>query len=221
MDLMSEPTTDSDRTPALDRQRFYCPHCEAFADQRSSSEMYAPIPNVGTYTLRGWRATTCASCGDSAFWLAGSMVWPSRLVGSPAPADLPAEVLPIYDEARAVGQASPRSAAALLRLALEQLVGIIETDGKTLNDKVGLLVRRGLATHVQRAMDALRVFGNNGAHVGEIDLSDDRETVESLFAVLHMVVEHVITRQREIDALYLRLPESARAAIERRDGSSP
>ncbi|MDT4892226.1 MAG: hypothetical protein QOE97_1261 [Pseudonocardiales bacterium] len=120
-----------------------------------------------------------------------------------------------------MGQASPRSAAALLRLALEQLVGIIETDGKTLNDKVGLLVRRGLATHVQRAMDALRVFGNNGAHVGEIDLSDDRETVESLFAVLHMVVEHVITRQREIDALYLRLPESARAAIERRDGSSP
>jgi hypothetical protein len=66
-------------------------------------------------------------------------------------------------------------------------------------------------------MDVLRVFGNNGAHVGEIDLSDDRGTVIQLFEILNILVEHVITRERQVAELYNRLPNGARDAIHRRD----
>jgi Domain of unknown function (DUF4145) len=146
------------------------------------------------------------------------MVWPSKFFGPIAPADLPESVKSIYEEARAVADASPRSAAALLRVCLEELVNVLEPGNDRLNDKVGKLVARGLPEPVQRAMDTLRVFGNEaGAHVGEIDLTDDRETVLALFQVLGMVVEHVITRQNQLDALYSRIPKSKLDAIARRD----
>ena len=146
------------------------------------------------------------------------MVWPSKLFGPLAPADLPDSVRSIYEEARAVAVASPRSAAALLRVYLEELVNELEPGNDPLNAKVGKLVARGLPEPVQRAMDTLRVFGNEaGAHVGEIDLTDDHETVLALFQVLGMVVEHVITRQNQLDALYSRIPQSKLDAIARRD----
>lgn len=131
---------------------------------------------------------------------------------------MPSNVHAIYEEARAIGARSPRSAAALLRLSLEQLVNDLEPGSGSLNDKIGQLVAKGLDPALQQAMDALRVYGNNGAHIGEIDLADGQQTVDALFWLLNIVVEQVVTRPKRIAQLYEALPPGAIDSIQRRDG---
>jgi len=50
-----------------------------------------------------------------------------------------------------------------------------------------------------------------------VDLADDSETVNKLFKLVNLIVEEMITKPREINALYEELPETARQTIERRD----
>lgn len=206
-----------DRSPSPTRERFVCPSCEAFASQWTASNLIA-YNATGKRDLDGWSVSVCLSCGKPTIWFGSSMVWPTQQIGPIAHPDMPETVRKVYDEARQVGNASPRSAAALLRVCLEQLVNQLEPGNSSLNEKVGKLVARGLPEQVQQAMDTLRVFGNEaGAHVGEVDLSDDRSTVEALFEILNIVVEDVVTRQKKIDALYRRLPQGKLDAIARRD----
>jgi hypothetical protein len=217
-DLADSAFGGGDRSPQPWRKRFTCPNCEAFADQWTGLIDQAHVGQNWRAVPGAWMVTICLSCEEAACWLGTRMVWPSKLLGPLPPADLPDSVKSIYEEARAVAVASPRSAAALLRVCLEELVNELEAGNDPLNAKVGKLVARGLPEPVQRAMDTLRVFGNEaGAHVGEIDLTDDRETVLALFQVLGMVVEHVITRQNQLDALYSRIPQRKLDAIVRRD----
>jgi hypothetical protein len=215
--VQDSPFGRSDRSPQPNRPRFVCPTCDAFAAQKIFSALFAGGQQFQVQ-FRGWTVTICESCSNPALWRGFHMEWPVRAVGPAAHADMPDQARAIFDEARQVGNASPRAAAALLRVCVEILVDELEPGSGTLNAKVGNLVRRGLPEQVQQAMDTLRVFGNEaGAHVGEIDLSDDRETVDALFQILNMVVEDVITRRQQLDALYSRIPESKREGIARRD----
>lgn len=146
------------------------------------------------------------------------MVHPEARLGSPPSGDMPPAVVDLYDEARDIAARSPRAAVGLLRLGLQVLVDDLVPGSKNVFDKIGDLVRDGLAPRVQRAADTLRVAGNNGVHPGSIQLHDDPGTLEFLFALLNLIVAEVITRPREIDELYVQLPAGALAAIERRDG---
>lgn len=80
------------------------------------------------------------------------------------------------------------------------------------------MVTRGLDPDVQRAMDVVRVVGNNAVHPGEIALGDDVDVVAALFDMLNVVVEQLITQSRKIWEMYSHLPQGARDAIARRDG---
>lgn len=216
-EVADTPFDRDDRSPSPTRERFVCPHCEAYASQWAAVALTAR-GGMQTQDLDGWSASVCLSCGNATIWRGLSMVWPNQQIGPVPHADMPEKARKIYDEARQVGNASPRSAAALLRVCLEQLVNELEPGNSRLNDKVGKLVARGLPEQVQKAMDTLRVFGNEaGAHAGELDLSDDRATVEALFEILNIVVEDVVTRQKKIEALYRRLPQGKLDAIARRD----
>jgi hypothetical protein len=103
-----------------------------------------------------------------------------------------------YEEARKVLEDSPRAAAALLRLATEKLCRL---------------------PTVQKALDTLRVIGNESVHPGTMDIRDDTDVALHLFGLVAIVVEQTITQPKKIAALYGTLPPGAIAGIKQRDGS--
>ena len=113
--------TAEERAPALDREAFICPYCEAFAHQSWTATEYA-----GTTDKVGVRVARCRACKMQSIWLEledGILIWPVALTGEPPSIDMPDAVTEIYNEARSIANYSPRAASALLRLALEALLG--------------------------------------------------------------------------------------------------
>lgn len=125
-----------------------------------------------------------------------------------------------YEEARAIVSESPRGACALLRLAAQRLVDALEPGSESLNDKIGRLVANGLPLLVQQALDGLRVIGNEAVHPGQVDLKDDVETASALFGLLNLVVEDRITRPKQVQEFYGKLPPSKLQGIADRDTAS-
>jgi len=71
---------------------------------------------------------------------------------------------------------------------------------------------------VQKALDAVRVIGNNAVHPGEMDVRDDPTVAESLFDMVNMIGDTMITQPRKVDAIYIKLPVQDKEHIEHRDG---
>jgi hypothetical protein len=91
--------------------------------------------------------------------------------------------------------------------------------GRDLNTDIANLVKGGLDQKIQKAMDVVRVIGNNAVHPGQIDLRDDQATALRLFDIVNLIVESTVGRSKHIDALYAKLPEGALKAIEKRDAA--
>ena len=70
---------------------------------------------------------------------------------------------------------------------------------------------------LQRAADSVRVIGNNAVHPGQIDLKDDISTAITLFHLLNVIVNIMITQPNRIDDFYSRIPDSSKKAINERD----
>jgi hypothetical protein len=160
----------------------------------------------------------CFNCDEVAMWICDRMIYPQRGEAPPANHDLPPEIARDYDEASSILDLSPRGAAALIRLAIQKLCKHLGQPGKNINDDIKALVAGGLDARVQQALDAVRVIGNNAVHPGQIDLRDDRATAESLFRLLNLVAEKMISEPKHVDEVYAALPKNARMAIEKRDG---
>jgi len=159
----------------------------------------------------------CERCGEYSHWLKGKMIYPSRLIGPPPNEDMPKDIERDYDEARSISSASPRGAAALLRLVIQKLCIHLGEKGEDLNTDIAKLVKKGLPEKIQKSLDSVRVIGNEAVHPGLMDLKDDTETVGQLFALINLIADVMITKPKAIDDLYRRLPESKREAIEKRD----
>ena len=138
--------------------------------------------------------------------------------------DMPPDIKTDYEEARGIVSRSPRSAAALLRLAIEKLTNRLLDDekGKDLNDNIRILVQKGLPKKIQKALDYLRVIGNNAVHpLGKIDIRDNQKAANSLFDILNMIVDDMITEPKKIDGLFETLPQKDKSNIEKRDKKAP
>jgi hypothetical protein len=122
-----------------------------------------------------------------------------------------------YLEAAAVLGRSPRSAAALLRLALQKLLKELGMPGKSIDADIKELVRQGLPVMVQQALDVCRVIGNEAVHPGELDLNDSPELAASLFGMLNFIVADRIEHPKTIADLYQKIPAQKREWIEQRD----
>lgn len=107
----------------------------------------------------------------------------------------------------------------MLRLAIQKMCMEI-TNEKNLNDAIGELVKQGLPVQVQRALDIVRVIGNNQVHPGTLDVRDDPEMALRLFELVNIIVEDRIARPKHIEELYGKLPEGARKQIEERDAKA-
>ena len=145
------------------------------------------------------------------------MIIPAEAPVAPSHPDMPAKILGEYDEARSIFARSPRAAVALLRLAVQKLMSELGEKGDNINEDIKSLVAKGLPAQVQQAFDYCRVVGNNAVHPGEINLNDTPEMGQHLFSMLNFIVEDRITRPKQIAALYERLPQAAKTAVQKRD----
>lgn len=132
-------------------------------------------------------------------------------------ADMPKDIVEVYEEAKVVFPHSPRASTALLRLALQKLCIHLGQPGNNLNEDIKALVKAGLSPIAQQALDVVRVIGNNAVHPGHIDFNDKSETALKLFELINFIVEELITRPKEIAKIYSSLPESQKEQIKKRD----
>ena len=137
--------------------------------------------------------------------------------GPAANADLPEHIQKDYEEAKSILHLSPRGAAALLRLCVQQICISLGEPGQNLNKDIGSLVKNGLSIEVQRALDIVRVIGNNAVHPGALDLKDDKETVKSLLLLVNLIADSLISLPKRVGEMYDSLPQGAIEAIENRD----
>lgn len=165
-------------------------------------------------------ASLCYNCNEVALWVNDRLIHPVTGTAPEANSDLPADIRADYNEASAILALSPRGAAALLRLAIQKLCKELGQPGKDLNTDIRSLVAKGLPSKVQQALDTVRVIGNNAVHPGAIDLRDDRATAETLFRLVNLIAEKLISEPKHIDEMYGGLPSGALKAIEARDGVS-
>ncbi len=194
-----------------------CPHCgtalhqvrPAVAAVNPGTGALEPIPNL--------TAGLCSACSGLSLQLDGLQIYPPPALGPTPSHDLPAQAKEVYLEARRVGAASPRAAVALLRLSLEVVVKDLVPGARDLNAGIADLVRRGLPTWTQQAMDAVRVTGNDAVHAGQILLHEDADIVEAMFMLVNVVVEYMVTMPRMAGTAYSAIPERLRAAINKRD----
>lgn len=161
--------------------------------------------------------SSCYECNKISIWVYDALVWPLATEAPDPNPDLPDDVRADYDEAGLVVNTSPRSAAALLRQAVQRLCVHLGEKGKSIDADIAALVQKGLDQRIQRALDVVRVIGNNAVHPGQIDLKDDRATAEKLFGLVNLIADALISQPKHIDAMFDDLPEGAKQAIEKRD----
>ncbi len=159
----------------------------------------------------------CYNCKKIAVWVRERLLYPATKSGSPPNADLPSDIVRDFEEAREIVNASPRGAAALLRLCLQKLCHHLGEKGKNIDDDIASLVKKGLNPRVQQTLDIVRVIGNEAVHPGLIDLKDDHDTALHLFDLVNAIVDQMISHPKTVCALYAKLPEPKRKAIEARD----
>ena len=174
-----------------------------------------------SHNLTNIHVSECYSCREISIWLHDKLLYPLSRYELEPNADLDADIRADFDEARAVLDRSPRSAAALLRLCIQKICKQLGLPGKNIADDIGALVVRGLNPRVQKALDLVRVVGNNAVHPGALDLKDDRETAAKLFVLVNRIADDMISHPKQLDALYdEKLSEGEKKQIAKRDAGS-
>lgn len=215
--------------PNLELKRYTCPICDTLAQQKNSSfevwydsrtdkfDRFNPTYSVANKERIFIEITTCQSCFKYHVWVNGKMVIPN-ISNTPLPLeDMPSEIKDLYNEARDVFPHSKRATAALLRLALQRLCVYLGEKGKNINDDIASLVSKGLPVEVQKALDCVRVTGNNSVHPGEMNIDDNDDICSRLFSMLNFIVDRMIIQPKKIEEAFEFLPENAKAAIDKRD----
>ncbi|MDO8349397.1 MAG: DUF4145 domain-containing protein [Planctomycetota bacterium] len=182
-------------------------------DDKGEYPWSAPVHNC--YLSRCWH------CKKVTVWVHRRVVDPVAKLGALPNKHMPPEIAKDFDEARSILNLSPRGAAALLRLCVEKLCDHLGAKGKTIDDKIGYLVGKGLDEGVKDALDVVRVIGNNAVHVGKLDVGDDDPNLASqLLDLVNEIVEEMISKPSRLKAMKAKIPQGARDAIEKRDAKA-
>ena len=199
--------------PAHEATAFNCPFCNAYSKQSWFGVNYQGMIQV----VRNLFICMCDHCSGQSIWFKEKMIYPDSQGIQPPNQDLPEHLKADYNEAASILQKSPRGAAALLRLVIQKLCQDLVAKSEGIYKDIGNLVSAGLPPKVQKALDTVRVFGNNAVHGGEMDIRDDVETVKILFGLVNFIVEKMITEDKKVDAIFDKIPENQKEAIKERD----
>lgn len=189
-------------------ESFHCPHCGVFAHQ----DWYEVSlqEDIGIETVAPEETLTlsqCDNCQRHAVWINEKMIYPVSS-NTPLPLeDMPEEIKGDFFEAREIVGASPRSAAALLRLAMQKLIWYLGEGGEIIDEGIENLKKKGLDVKFQRALDSVRMTGEGAVPPGQIDPQDDARVAFLLFELLNLIVDALITQPRKVDEILGRIPK--------------
>ena len=154
----------------------------------------------------------CFNCNQMCLWVYDQLVWPKR-AGDPEPKlHAPPNVRRECEKAAQTLEASPRGAAALLRLTIEKLCKELGVSGESVKDDIAFFVREDVDARVQKVLDAARIIESNAVPPGQIGFADDRATAETLSGLVNLICEKMIMEPRHLQAVYTKLREGARNA---------
>ena len=199
---------------------FTCPHCHTlslmqYGEQHFKEDWHKEY--MGGSFLNQLCIARCENCGKKIIWIDDEYVYPD-IVAEEANSDMPESVKQLYNEAGLIYNKSPRAACALLRLAIDKLCNELGEADRDINKNISALVKKGLPTSVQQALDVVRVIGNKAVHPGVISFDvDDKNTAIMLLRLLNIITVRMITEPKEIESLYQGLPDSVKEAIIKRD----
>ena len=212
--------------PQFQASYFTCPRC-GIASAQHWIDLHTVEMKYSKATQ--WRRTQtkmvdmalsqCGTCLKRALWFEKSLIFPASSTAPAMSPDMPAEFQKDYEEATAVAHASPRAAAALLRMCVEGLCKSITGEGRFEN-AIEALQKQGLPEEIQMAMDVIRLNGNQVMHAGQLYGEDDQHTVSMLFRLANSIVAWAITEKRQLRALYEQLPEEKRKHLEQKRAAS-
>jgi hypothetical protein len=220
--------------PEHEKEAFTCPHCQVLTTQEWE-DLGVPIQNRGNapdpprnYSTRPAMSSTpisrstCYHYGEHCYWYDDKMLYPATVnVPMPSP-DLPEDLKNDYLEARQIVTASPRGAAALLRLVLQKLLIHLAGSGKDIYTDIGSLYKKGKITErTKKILDSVRIVGNESVHPGEINLNEDPKMANALFYLINLIVLDAYSYDKYVDSIYEQLPESKRKGVEDRDRPKP
>lgn len=212
--------------PVFGQRAFSCPTCGVLTTQNWSHNIVCYYDN-GTSSFQlfnknreySYSIARCTHCQHVTIWKKEALIYPDKSTVEDANADMPEDIKTDYDEAKEILNKSPRSAAALLRLALQKLLRHLGEKGDNINNDIKNLVKLGLPAQFQQALDTIRVIGNNAVHPGQIDINDNPEIARALFGLLNVICDYFITQPKKIAEIYGSLPEKDLNNIAKRDGS--
>jgi len=174
-----------------------------------------------SYIPDSFSLATCTSCHDISLWIDKELVYPKKTSAPPPNSDMDDRIKGLYHEAAAILIDSPKGATALLRLALQLLLKQLGKSGENINNDIKELVSDGLSPKIQKALDLVRVVGNNAVHPGQINIDDNNEIAVKLFHILNFIADEMVTKPKELELLYDNvIPEETKKHIKQRDGTS-
>lgn len=220
--------------PQFNERKFTCPTCGAYS-QMSWQNLF--MRQAAGFAVTGVALSICGSCDAEAIWKrntgpksndpalqalanvasTANMVYPPTVSAPNANTDLPASCVQDFEEARQIARVSPRAAAGLLRLCIQKICKELGEPGKDINQDIKALVAKGLPVQVQQALDTVRVVGNEAVHPGTISNEDHATQVNSLFTLVNIIVQQMISQPKAVREMYEKLPPAKLEGIEIRD----
>lgn len=193
--------------PEFRKDAFNCPHCGVYAKMRWYDFGFR-VEGYAFFHAQCWY------CSRQTIWYdkdkESGMFFPKD-TAIPPQEDMPEKVKKIYEEASLVLGDSPRASCALLRLALQELMKYLkenvdryrELKDENLSQCIKQMLEIGTFDQdqkeiLQESMDSIRLVGNKVIHPSELDINDNPEIANILFAMLNSIVKEVITRPKKI-----------------------
>ena len=197
------------------QQILVCPHCGNKAPQEIKCTAYGNEKiEVGPKNDHGWDVKTytffvqCQTCLEAAvYWdwdesnelgnlEEATILFPSTKKFS----GIPKAIQDSYDEAKKVQKLSPTAFAVLIRKALEYLCREQSASGNTLKEQLDDLAKKNIIpATLSRMANALRYFGNIGAHSIEIKIGpEEAQAMDDFFIA---VVEYVYVAPEKLKKL--------------------
>ncbi|WP_263576551.1 DUF4145 domain-containing protein [Acinetobacter pseudolwoffii] len=225
----------------LDQKSFKCPHCGAFSHMKWENlffTIYDDQHNEHSVQTRVHQAQ-CASCEKENIWYNNREVSGWVALGSiPRPtddsellrlfpineidnkdipeysSDMPHDVKELYKEAALIFELSPRSAAALIRLALEKLCDHLGVKKKNIKESIEELAKKNIIPiRIAKAADNIRLIGNANVHPGIIGDEVLEDINPAIFTYINLIVNYAITQPKEIEKINSLFPEQKRASL--------